>query len=136
MLATAIAAIVAGCASHLPQTPTLIGPGDAGRTVRLHQGDTLVVAMPQAAATGRWKPAVSTDAVLQQVGMADLLPSEVAPGTVGAPNETVYRFRATGVGTTTLAFDAGDAGQPQALRYDVTVVPRPGEYVQAFAPSR
>jgi predicted secreted protein len=136
-LVAACAALVAGCASHLPQSPTLVRAGDAGRTVTLYQGDTLVVAMPPASAKdGRWQPATAGDAVLQQVGMADLLPPEVAPGTTGGPGETVYRYRAARVGTTTLAFDDAGAVPPRTLRYDVAVLARPGEYAEAWAKPR
>ncbi|HXU50482.1 MAG TPA: hypothetical protein VN789_00445 [Casimicrobiaceae bacterium] len=136
-LAVLCAALVAGCASHLPQAPTLVRADDAGRAVTLFQGDTLVVAMPPAASKdGFWRPQVASDAVLQQIGMADLMPPEVAPGTTGAPNETLYRFRAASVGKTSLAFDDAGATPPRAVRYDVAVVARPGEYAEAWAKAK
>jgi hypothetical protein len=136
-LAVACAALVAGCASHLPQAPTLVRADDAGHAVTLYQGDTLVVAMPPAATKdGRWQPKASGDAVLQQIGMADLLPPEVAPGTTGAPNDTLYRYRAASVGRTTLAFDDSGAAPARTVRYDVVVLARRGEYAEAWAKPR
>jgi hypothetical protein len=133
-LAAMGALLLAACASHLPQSPALVGADDAGRAVTLYRGDTLVVAMPPAATKdGRWQPKVSGDAVLEQVGMADLLPPQVAPGTTGAANDTLYRYRAASVGRTTLAFDDASAAPPRSVRYDVVVVARPGEYHEAWA---
>jgi hypothetical protein len=136
-LALSCGALVAACASHLPQSPTLVRADDAGRVVTLYQGDTLVVAMPPTTANeGRWQPEASGDAVLQPVGMADLLPPEVAAGTTGGPNETLYRFRAASVGKTTLAFGDASAAPARTVRYDVVVVARPGEYAEAWAKPR
>jgi hypothetical protein len=133
-LAALCAALATGCASNLPQSPTLVRADGAGRAVTLYRGDTLVVAMaPAASKEGRWQPQVAGDAILQQIGMADLMPPQVAPGTTGAPNETLYRFRAATVGKTTLAFDDAGATPARTVRYDVAVVARPGEYAEAWA---
>lgn len=133
-LAALSAALVAGCASTVPQSPTLVRAGDAGRAITLYQGDTLVVALPPATSKERgWRPQPTADGVLAQIGMADLMPAQVAPGTTGAPNETLYRFRAASVGTSTLAFADTGATPPRTVRYDVAVVARPGEYAEAWA---
>ncbi|MEO6749174.1 MAG: hypothetical protein ABI294_06240, partial [Casimicrobiaceae bacterium] len=79
---------------------------------------------------------------LQQIGMPDLLPQQVAEGTTGSANDNVYRFRAREVGTTTLeivrqaAPGAMGAALPRSVHYRVSVSTTPGEYTQAWADSR
>jgi predicted secreted protein len=142
MLAALAATLLAACASLSPQAPTLVDAGRAGGTVHLYKGDTLVVSLASSATEGaRWQPVLAPDVVLQWIGMADLLPPQVAPGTVGSPNDTVYRFRANEAGTTTLAFayrraDDRTAVPERTLRYEVAVLPRPGDYAEAWAKSR
>lgn len=132
----------AGCAAMQPQAPTLIGEAQSGGAVRLHKGDTLVVALASSPTAGiRWQAQPMQGAVLQQIGMSDLLPQQLAEGTVGSPNDTVYRFRANEIGTTTLELAQKSTADPSAtaertVRYDVSVGPRPGEYAQAWAKSR
>ncbi|HEY7904831.1 MAG TPA: protease inhibitor I42 family protein [Casimicrobiaceae bacterium] len=142
VLVALTAALLGACASHLPQAPTLVDASRAGGSVRLYKGDTLVVSLaPNATEGARWQAVLAPDVVLQQVGMADLLPPQVATGTVGSPNDTVYRFRANEAGTTTLAFayrraDDRNAVPERTLRYEVAVLPRPGDYAEAWAKSR
>jgi predicted secreted protein len=132
----------AGCAAMQPQAPTLVGAAQSGGAVHLHKGDTLVVALASSPTAGiRWQAQPMQGAVLQQIGMSDLLPQQLAEGTVGSPNDTVYRFRANEIGTTTLELALKPTGDPSAtgertVRYDVSVGPRPGEYAQAWAKSR
>jgi predicted secreted protein len=132
----------AGCAAMQPQAPTLVGEAQSGGAVHLHKGDTLVVALASSPTAGiRWQAQPMQGAVLQQIGMSDLLPQQLAQGAVGSPNDTVYRFRANEIGTTTLELALKPAGGPSAtgertVRYDVSVGPRPGEYAQAWAKSR
>ena len=148
-VAASIAVIaLAGCASLQPQAPTLVSAAQSGGTVHLHKGDTLVVALdsaspaPPSASGYRWQAQPLQGAVLRQIGMSDLLPQKLAWGAVGAPNDTVYRFHANEVGTTTLELalrpaDGGPAAAPQrTVRYDVSVEARPGEYAQAWAKTR
>lgn len=141
-VAALAASLLGACMSLAPQAPTLVDASRAGGTVHLYRGDTLVVSLASSAAKGaRWQPQVAQDAVLQQIGMADLLPPQVAPGTVGSPSDTVYRFRASAPGTTTLVFgyrrvDDRNAVAARTVRYDVAVSPRPGDYAEAFAKSR
>ncbi len=138
-LVIAVSLALAGCMALGPQTPTQVGAAQSGKAVHLYKGDTLVVALhddPQA--NTRWRVEPMQGAVLQQVGMADLLPGEVAEGTVGAPNDTVYRFRANAAGSATLALvqrgvDASAAGgTAPSVRFDVTVTDSPGAIVRAW----
>jgi inhibitor of cysteine peptidase len=99
---------------------------DAGRTLSVHPGDEIVVTLDSNATTGfAWqmltKPASE---------ILDLVKSEyVAPDTelVGAGGEEVWRFVATGQGSTHVAmtyarsFSGETAGEP----FDFTVVVQP-----------
>ena len=130
-----------GCMSQHPQSPTLVGAAQSGGAVHLRQGDTLVVALASdPSARTRWQPQPLQGAVLQQIGMSDLLPQKIAQGTVGDAGDTVYRFRANEVGTTTLDLalqSPFSAVAPQrTVHYDVSVTARPGEYAQAWAKTR
>ena len=132
---------LAGCASLQPQTPTIVQGAQSGGAVRMLQGDTLVVTLDSNPGSGyRWQVRPIDGALLQQIGSADLLPVEVAYGTVGAANDTVYRFRAAATGTTALELAylrPFETTPPQrTVRYDVTVVARSGEYAQAWAKTR
>jgi inhibitor of cysteine peptidase len=132
---------LAGCASLLPQTPTIVQASHSGGAVRLLQGDTLVVALDANPGSGyRWQVRPIDGSLLQQIGPADLLPADVAPGTVGAANDTVYRFRAAGTGTATLELaylrPLETTAPQRTVHYDVTVIARPGEYAQAWAKTR
>ncbi len=137
----AVVAVLAGCASLQPQTPTVVQASQSGGAIRMLQGDTLVVTLDSNPSSGyRWQVRPIDGALLQQIGSADLLPAEVAPGTVGAANDTVYRFRAAAPGTGPLELAylrPFETAPPQrTVRYDVTVVARPGEYAQAWAKTR
>ncbi|MEO8849621.1 MAG: protease inhibitor I42 family protein [Casimicrobiaceae bacterium] len=138
--ALAITALaIGGCMSLAPQTPTLVGAAQAGGSVHLSKGDTLVVALaPDPAAGARWRVQPMQGDVLQQIGMVDLLPANVTQGTVGARNDNLYRFRANSVGRTTLelAQPAVAAGAGHSVHFDVSVSERPGEFAQAWAKSR
>jgi len=139
--AAVTAMLVTGCASLDPQAPTLVS-GAAGGPVRLYQGDTLVVALPSNTVEGaRWQPRAADAAVLEPIGTGDLLPPQVAPGLAGAPNDAVYRFRAASAGSTTLELAyrrLGDGASvaDRDVRYDITVLARPGDYAEAWAKSR
>jgi len=140
---TALALALGGCMSLAPQSPTLIGAAQDGRTVHLHKGDTLVVALAtHADGDDRWRVQPLQGPVLQQIGMLDLLPQQVAEGTTGSANDNVYRFRAREVGTTTLELaqqappGATGAAPPRSVHYRVSVSAMPGEYTQAWVNSR
>jgi predicted secreted protein len=129
-------ALLAGCASLEPQVPTIVDAAHAG-PVHLYQGETLVVALATPATDrGHWQQTAGDGAVLAQVGTSDLLPPQVAQGTVGAPNDTVYRFHAAAPGSTTLVLayrGADGATMPaQEMRVDVSVAERPGAIAGAW----
>ena len=139
----ALALALGGCMSLAPQSPTLVGVAQDGRSVHLHKGDTLVVALAtHADGDDRWRVQPLQGPVLQQIGMLDLLPQQVAEGTTGSANDNVYRFRAREVGTTTLELaqqappGATGAAPPRSVHYRVSVSAMPGEYTQAWVNSR
>jgi predicted secreted protein len=141
LVTTLALAALAACMSLQPQAPTLVRATRDGGAVRLHKGDTLVVALEASPTPGlRWQPRPMQGAVLQQIGMADLLPQQLAAGAVGAPNDTVYRFRANETGKTTLELalqPAGPGAAPErTVHYEVSVDARPGEYREAWAKTR
>jgi inhibitor of cysteine peptidase len=120
-------ALAAGCGTLERQTPTLANAANEGGAIALKKGGTLVVALEGNATTGyRWQTLSGTGEVLSQIGTPDYLPPEVAPGTVGAAGDMVFRYRAEKAGTTTLElgylrpFETGVAPAKTA-RYTVTV---------------
>ena len=88
---------LAGCASLQPQSPTLVRATQDGGAVRLHTGDTLVVALDASPTAGHAlaRPRPMQGAVLQHGRQWPTCCRSSSPqGAVGAPNDTVYRFRA------------------------------------------
>jgi len=106
-------------AADPPKTVNLEA-SDAGRTVSLRPSDTLVVTLESNASTGfAWALTGKPDAALLELVSSDYVaPTATAtPMLVGAPGEEVWRFRATGEGSTTLELTyrraSGEtAGQP------------------------
>lgn len=55
-----------GGATNQPANQFTLGPGDNGSTLTASPGDTIIIGLPEDAATGSmWTPAVQTDGVLQ-----------------------------------------------------------------------
>lgn len=132
-------AVLAACASGLPQTPTLVTVAESGGAVTLAKGETLVVTLDTQPSTGyRWQVLEPRSSVLAQVGTSDYLPTQVAEGTVGAPGDAVFRFEALDVGQAGLdlgysrPFEKGVA-PARIVHYDITVVARRDPWKAAFS---
>ena len=138
----AAAAGLGGCGSLQPQTPTLVTASRSGGAVTLQTGDTLVVALDAQPSTGyRWETLDLTGPVLVAVGSADYLPATVAPGTVGAPGDSVFRYQAHEAGHATLdlaysrPFEPGVA-PARTVHYDITVVARSPSWLSVWSKSQ
>ena len=128
MMALGAATLLAACSTLQPMTPKVVNATSDGGAVSLKKGDTLVVTLDANLTTGyRWETTAGTGPVLWLLGTPDYLPQTVAPGTVGAPGDTVFRYRAAEPGTTTLElgylrpFEKGVA-PAKTVRYQVTVL--------------
>lgn len=97
-----LAASLAGCTSNAGETITITAE-QAGQTVELQVGDTLVVLLPGNPTTGfNWFPAPQDPPLLEQAGEPQATPASLA---LGAPATIALQFRAVGVGQTTLRLD-------------------------------
>jgi inhibitor of cysteine peptidase len=141
ILLTAATALV-GCGSLQPVTPTVVTAAKSGGPVTLQTGDTLVVALDAQPSTGyRWETLDLQGPVLVAVGSADYLPATVAPGTVGAPGDSVFRYQAHDVGHATLdlgysrPFEKGVA-PARTVHYDITVVARAPSWLAVWSKSQ
>lgn len=94
--------IVAACKSASAESIT-IGDQDAGKTVELKVGDTLVVSLDGNITTGfNWVPAPQDPVLLEQVGEAEATPDS---DQLGAPGKIVLHFKAIAQGQTNLHLD-------------------------------
>lgn len=102
-----------------------LGPKDDGRTVQVQASDTIVITLDSNATTGfRWALTGKPDpAVVELVGSDYIAPTSTL---VGAGGQEVWRFRATGTGTTSLelrygrSFSGETAGTPFRITVEVT----------------
>jgi predicted secreted protein len=119
-----LAAGLAGCSSNAGETVT-VTEGQAGQTVELQVGDTLVVALPGNLTTGyNWYPAPQDPPLLEQVGEPQATPASSA---LGAPATIALQFRAVGIGQTTLRLDYQRGWEEDVnpeSSFEVTVVVR------------
>jgi predicted secreted protein len=80
-----------------------IGEQDAGKTVELKTGDTLVVSLDGNITTGfNWIPASQDPALLEPVGDLEVTPANEE---LGAPGKIVFQFKAIAEGQTFLHLD-------------------------------
>jgi predicted secreted protein len=94
--------ILSACASDSANTIT-ITEQDAGKTIELNAGDTLLISLEGNMTTGySWIPAPQTPVLLEQVGDIAVTPDSDA---VGAPGTLVLTFKTTETGQTTLHLD-------------------------------
>lgn len=100
-----------------------IGEQDAGKTVELKTGDTLVVALDGNITTGfNWIPAPQDPVLLEQAGEVEVTPDS---DLIGAPGKIVLQFIATTQGQTLLHLDykrAWEVDTPPEKTFEVTVV--------------
>ena len=100
-----------------------IGEQEAGKTIEMKTGDTLVVSLDGNITTGfNWIPAHQNPALLEQVGDTEVTP---ANDELGAPGKIVLKFKAAAQGETTLHLDykrAWEQNTAPEKTYEVTVV--------------
>jgi inhibitor of cysteine peptidase len=95
-----LAGSLAACQAAKPLT---IGAQDAGKTITIKNGDTLVVELEGNITTGyTWVPAAQDPQLLTQVGEAEVTPESDA---IGAPGMIVLTFQASATGQTVLHLD-------------------------------
>ena len=125
ILAAMTLALAAGnLASCQPAAqPVAIGEQDAGGTVALKVGDTLVVSLDGNPTTGfTWAPAAQDPVLLRQVGETEFQPES---DRTGAPGKVILRFEAGSPGQTLLRLYYGrswEADDLPAETFEVTVV--------------
>ncbi|MEP7135294.1 MAG: protease inhibitor I42 family protein [Chloroflexota bacterium] len=114
--------LLTGCAATSADKVT-ITEQDAGKTITLKTGDTLIVSLEGNMTTGfSWIPATQTPVLLEQVGEVAVTPVSNA---IGAPGKILLQFKATEKGQTNLHLDykrSWEQGVAPAKTFDVTVV--------------
>jgi inhibitor of cysteine peptidase len=114
--------ILTACTSTSADTVT-ITEQDAGKTIELKTGDTLLISLKGNMTTGySWIPAPQTPVLLEQVGDVTVTPESDA---IGAPGTIVLTFKATEKGQTTLHLDykrSWEEGVAPEKTFEVTVV--------------
>ena len=117
-----IMGILTACQTGSTNTVT-INEDDAGKTIELKTGDTLLVSLEGNMTTGfSWIPAPQDPVLLELVGDVTITPESDA---VGAPGTLVLTFKATKTGQTTLHLDykrSWEEGVTSEKVFDVTVV--------------
>jgi predicted secreted protein len=121
LLAALVLAIGAQGASAMTAQLT---QGDSGRTVYLRKGEVTVAenqSTPYA-----WKVQKRSSAKVLKLTSSKYITSPAPPGIVGAPGKHVYKFTATGRGTT--SFKAGNTyvgqGHRVAQKFSLKIVVR------------
>ncbi len=111
---------IAGCQSA-PESIT-ISEQNAGETIFLGTGDTLVVSLDGNPTTGfNWAAAPQDPVLLQQVGETEFRPES---DLTGAPGKVMLRFEAVAPGQTLLRFGYGrswESEETPARSFEVTV---------------
>ncbi len=122
MLMITLTACSSLAANAAPDT-TNISASDAGKTIELHKGDTLVVSLEGNATTGySWAVADPAPAILKQLGDFEVTPVSDA---IGAPGTMVLKFSAVQAGQATLTLEyrrPWEKGVAPDKTYAVTVV--------------
>ena len=118
---------VAGCGSSSdePQTVALI-QSDSGKTVSLHQNQTMTISLKGNASTGYgWEVVPGAESILTQQGNSQYVPDSTEPGMVGGGGTYTYTFKAAALGTASLQLiyrAPWMTGTPPAQTFAVTVV--------------
>lgn len=103
--------------------PIKIGAQDAGKTITLKTGDTLVITLDGNVTTGfNWIPAAQNPVLLNQLGDVAVTPES---SLVGAPGKIVLQFKAVTQGQTVLHLDykrSWETGVAPEKTFEVTVV--------------
>ncbi len=100
-----------------------IGESDAGKSIELKKGNTLVVTLPGNVTTGyNWEMEAQEPAILKQAGEPEVTPDSDA---IGAPGKIVLKFTAAQAGQATLKLvyhRPWEKGVAPIKTYEVTVV--------------
>jgi len=123
MILTLLAGSLAACQSTAE--PVKISEQDAGGTITLKTGDTLLVELDGNITTGfNWIPAQQDPVLLNQMGETEVTPES---GQLGAPGKIVLQFKAVAQGQTLLHIDykrSWETGVEPEKTFEVTVVVR------------
>ena len=122
MILVLIAGTLTACTTDKANTVT-ITEQDAGKTIELKAGDTLLISLEGNMTTGySWIPASQDPVLLEQIGDVAVTPVSDA---VGASGTIVLTFKAITAGQTTLHLDykrSWEENVPPAQTFEVTVV--------------
>jgi inhibitor of cysteine peptidase len=103
--------------------PLKIGAPDAGETVTLKTGDTLLIELDGNITTGfNWIPAPQDPVLLEQVGESEVTPASDLPG---APGKILLQFKAVARGQAVLRLDykrSWETNVAPEKTFEVTVV--------------
>ena len=121
---TVAGSLLSACGGNADASRTLsLSAKDSGKTVQVHPGDEIVVTLDSNASTGfRWVLTRAPDAqVVELLGSDYVTPESTL---LGAGGQEVWRFRASGEGTSTLQLTyqraSGEtAGEPFEITVDV-----------------
>ncbi len=118
----ALGLFLAGCRGSSPD-PVTVTDQDAGKTVSLHKGDTLVVTLEGNPTTGyNWENTLADQSVLQQKGEPEFVADSQA---LGAGGKISLAFEAVSAGQTDLTLvyhRSWEKGVEPLETYQVTVV--------------
>jgi inhibitor of cysteine peptidase len=102
---------------------TTINESDAGKTITIKTGETLVVRLEGNITTGyTWVPAEQNPQLLTQVGEADYKPES---NLIGAPGTIIIKFTAADTGQTVLHLDykrPWETDTAPSQTFEVTVI--------------
>lgn len=118
-----LAALILAACKPAGSDPVTINEQDAGKTIELKTGETLIVALDGNITTGyNWVSAHIEPAVLKQVGEAEVTPES---DQIGAPGKINLKFKAVEKGQATLHLDykrPWEKGVTPEKTFEVTVV--------------
>jgi inhibitor of cysteine peptidase len=101
MILALLAGSLAACQST--NKPIKVSEQDAGKTITLKTGDTLIIELDGNITTGfNWIPTPQDPVLLNQVGEPEVTPES---DQVGAPGKIVLQFKAVAQGQTVLHLD-------------------------------
>ncbi len=124
VFALALLMFIPAACSQASDPVVNISESDAGKTIELKKGNTLVVSLEGNVTTGfNWEmDSSSAPAFLQQIGSTEVTPASDA---VGAPGTIVLKFSAVQTGQAPLKLiyhRAWEKGVAPAKTYEVSVV--------------
>jgi len=121
MILALLAGSLAACQSTAE--PITISEQDAGKTITLKTGDTLLIELDGNITTGfNWIPAPQDPILLNQVGETEVTPES---DQLGAPGKIVLQFKAVAQGQTLLHLDYKRSWETDVApekSFEVTVV--------------